>query len=217
MKDILKLKSNHKWLTQEVLDGFLQVQDLIDIRLSKELFGYYSVYSIHGIGHTTRVLFGTYLIGRFADDISDEDKVASYYAAVIHDTGRFHDGVDDEHGMSSAMKYSDYLTMTITDPCVRKRIVDAVIYHSISDKDTPMTVKENMAWKILKDADGVDRFRLGDCNPSRLRLPLWKTEMGCNIIELFRILPELTEHLRWDDPCQDLVNVIRTFIDQNKQ
>ncbi len=133
--------------------------------------------TIHGVSHTVRVMF-------HAAEIADALSVATWerdavvLAALWHDIGRTHDGGDYYHGAKSAGKvvglglHGD-LGKTHVDHALY-----AVTHHSgdeghgeraagwFDDEDAALRI-----FRILKDADALDRVRLRDLDPSRLRLP----------------------------------------------
>jgi hypothetical protein len=96
----------------------------------------------------------------------------------LHDLARTHDGVCLRHGADAVEKWrtSARLTTHLGSAGVyadqEPSVCRAVTLHckpnryepSIDDPDWPLVA-------LLKDADGLDRVRLGDLDPSYLRLP----------------------------------------------
>ena len=73
-----------------------------------------------------------------------------------------------------------------------------------------MEVRNSIMWKILKDADALDRGRFNrKCDRSYLRLDIFKTELGSQIIDFLDRLPNQTQNLLWDDPFTELINCLK--------
>ena len=134
--------------------------------------------SIHGLSHTRRVLIHGCAIAASVGLEPDEFE-ALVLAAAWHDIGRTHDGRDPEHGAKSVAKISRLGLAADVDPHVLAQVLFAVELHSTRDEialqraDT-MADGESMLrvlW-VLKDADGLDRVRIVDLDPSRLRYPI---------------------------------------------
>lgn len=92
--------------------------------------------------------------------------------------------------------------------------MNAVKYHSIPDEDTPKEIQNDFIWKVLKDADALDRARFNGngCDSSFLRLPIFNTHDGQSIIELTSLLPGWTSHLAWKHPYEEFINNLNRFI-----
>ena len=129
----------------------------------------------HGVGHLTRV----FILQELICDLLDQrgvsiDREAVRYAAMAHDVGRINDFEDPGHGMNSAKWMKDNLTNILT-PETLDTATYIVHWHSLSDSEAPVMTTE---LKVLKDADGLDRVRLGDMNESYLRLDVSKSLIG---------------------------------------
>jgi hypothetical protein len=146
--------------------------------IQKEHFDFPS--NLHGISHTLRVMLHTRLIttsfqspGWFLN-ASPEDITlagrAAFRAAMIHDMARKHDNEDFVHGADAAVEKYHLLSdryEILTEESQAIHI--ACMRHSITDVSFKPTVN-HLATAILKDADALDRIRLGDLDPKRLRL-----------------------------------------------
>jgi HD superfamily phosphodiesterase len=98
------------------------------------------------------------------------------HAALWHDIGRTHDGADYYHGAKSAGKAVGLGLQIGLEERVREAALFAVTHHSGSEwhaeqaaaysRDREATLR---VFRILKDADALDRVRLGDLDPSYLR------------------------------------------------
>ena len=132
---------------------------------------------IHSIDHWLRVMLLGLMIcesapqhTRFAEQVC--------IAAAFHDTRRHYDGIDKEHGQRGADFYREY--------CENNRNIEyfpavefAIRWHDCSDEKAANALMSysqedtDEIWhlyQIFKDADGLDRVRLGDLDETRLRL-----------------------------------------------
>ena len=120
----------------------------------------------HGINHNIRVaLLSFYLANCYGLD--NKMTTLALYGAMYHDIGRVNDEEDAKHGMRSA-KMLDKLGLGLEEEEL-KILKTAIISHSIPDEKfvhiaKKMKVKDiencTILFKILKDADGLDRVRL---------------------------------------------------------
>jgi hypothetical protein len=136
--------------------------------------------SIHGISHTRRVLIHAQTISAARD--VDEDWFESLVLAVAwHDIGRTHDGREPEHGINSVAKVRRLGLHAGVDAHILARTFFAMEWHSVPDYQAidkaaaldPRQMPEpgtmlRVLW-LLKDADGLDRVRIGDLDPGQLR------------------------------------------------
>ena len=208
-------KSSKFILTESVrkaTDSFAKEMERLPIQLSKDLFYPHMVNSYHGIAHTTRVLFATYLLCNTID-ILDQEKKACYIAAIIHDLGKRSDREGAEHGLNSMELYKEKIKSLIDDAELQSRTLNAVRYHSVEDKDCPNDVCQDIIWKVLKDSDALDRSRFGGrgCDKSYLRLGLYQTDVGQNIIDLTSYLHGWSEALDWEHPYEGLIEQIHKY------
>ena len=171
------------------------------------------IYSWHGIAHTSRVLFMSYLIAKIIPNISIDVKEGCYYAAIIHDLGKKSDLEGEKHGNNSALLYEAELRNLIPNAEIYNSILEAIRYHSVDDSLCPISCKNNIIWKILKDADALDRSRFHGrgCDKSYLRLPIYDTTQGQKILALANILPSLTEYNSWNSPYDEIVKSIKQY------
>lgn len=126
---------------------------------------------LHGVGHMARVFVLQELI---CDGLQTQgvavNRTATRYGAMAHDVGRVDDGPDVQHGRRSAAWMKDHLAekMSPEDLDVATYIVH---WHVPPDSEAPVMTTE---LQVLKDADGLDRVRLGDLDPSYLRTDVAK-------------------------------------------
>lgn len=126
---------------------------------------------IHGMAHTARVLLNCLLIANETDWVLPEEYEILALAAVFHDVGRENDGRDAGHGRRSAeiMSYSPLLSSM--DMETRRVATSLVAAHDMPDEDGCAFIynadcemdKDRVIdlYQILKDADALDRYRLG--------------------------------------------------------
>ncbi|WP_460271129.1 HD domain-containing protein [Bacillus sp. NEAU-Y102] len=149
---------------------------------------------IHGNKHCSRVLLHCLSMSRELG-LSDEDRAILSLSACLHDIGRVNDYEDKTHGIRSVDCIGEYEIMVFGINAVNTKReydildldedADDILYfiienHCISDTEA----KENLnktgwvadklarAWRlfeIFKDADGLDRVRLGDLDSDYLR------------------------------------------------
>lgn len=137
---------------------------------------------IHGQGHIERVLLLGALIAQ-REALPPADTRVLLLACSYHDVGRIHDGRDEAHGARSAECLRggayDRELAALSGP-ERAILLAAIAAHSASGKrrmefalryEVPEAERPRYAEiaKCLKDADNLDRVRLGDLDPSRLR------------------------------------------------
>ena len=139
---------------------------------------------IHGVGHLSRVFVLQELICNLLEEQGTAvNREATRLAAMAHDVGRIDDGLDLDHGWRSAAWIKDNLHHRMT-PELMDIVTYIVHWHVPPDDEAPeMTVE----LRVLKDADGLDRVRLGDLNPSYLR-----TDAARELIETARKLHEIS-------------------------
>lgn len=139
---------------------------------------------IHGLGHAARVLVWADQIGQaMLQQGTPLDLEAVRWAAVLHDVRRVDDGRDGPHGPRSAewlQVCSDPLPFA-ADPLRLQRVGYCCTWHTPDDRKAPEMTPELIC---LKDADALDRVRIYDLDPSRLRTP-WAQALPDQAQELF--------------------------------
>ncbi len=140
---------------------------------------------IHGIGHETRVLILAELLGRARQHKEIIEPEILRWAAITHDTQRTNDGIDSQHGERAAIWVSNNF------PHLEQ--IDGIAYvnrwHVPDDQFAPKMTPE---LKVFKDADGLDRWRLGDLCTDFLR-----TEEAKEITEIARYLADVSMSLQF--------------------
>lgn len=142
-----------------------------DFRLTNDQFDHPS--QLHGIMHTYRVMVHTLKLGLLTGNIKEARN--SFFAAYIHDMARTHDGYCTRHGADAANNilpaYHDLFHengATGEDILVIGKVVTL---HSIG-RELSRVDADWLSVALLKDADALDRIRLGedDLNTAYLRL-----------------------------------------------
>ena len=137
---------------------------------------YHRPSGIHGVGHVRRTLLLSLLMSDF-DKLSIQHTLILAYASVYHDIGRTHDGVDDYHGYASYQKVLEHGLLNNHEANEVYAIKELIERHAISDKKAfSFETLDDGKWdevqfllQYFKDADGLDRVRLGDLNAKYLR------------------------------------------------
>lgn len=144
----------------------------------------------HTKAHCARVLLLSLLIGH-QKDLSDEEKDALGMAAVFHDSRRLDDGIDKGHGSRAAEYYKDYCREY--DLSYDMQTYYITYYHDQDDslglseifKSPIISERGVLLYQIFKDADGLDRFRLG---PNALNVDMLRTEEAHGLVEFAQYL-----------------------------
>ncbi len=137
-----------------------------------ELFSHASL--LHGQAHVARVMVHAF---RLLEATGWHEEGPRLWAAVyLHDIARTHDGVCFRHGRDAMQKLETLpqLRTLFAQGGVQEEdyasIDTAVTNHSIPDE----LDRNHPHWRLtslLKDADGLDRVRLGDLDLRYLRNP----------------------------------------------
>ena len=130
--------------------------------------------TLHGQSHVARVMIHAF---RLIEATNNEEEAAPLWAAVyLHDLARTHDGICHRHG-ADAMKRLESLT-DLRELFARGGVKDddyAAIQTAVVNHCVPKELdRMHPHWRLtslLKDADGLDRVRLGDLDPRYLRNP----------------------------------------------
>lgn len=129
---------------------------------------------LHGQAHVARVMVHAMrLIAATGRHAYGPQLWASVF---LHDLARTHDGVCHRHGADAATRLRE-------EPGLQQRLAEAglvetdypAIEAAVTAHSAPKEVSsEHPHWPLialLKDADGLDRVRLGDLDPRYLRHP----------------------------------------------
>lgn len=128
--------------------------------------------NVHGVDHMTRVfIFQEFICDKLEAQGVAVNREALRWASITHDVGRIDDGLDMDHGRRSAKWIKDNLSDQMS-PEVLDTVTYIVHWHVPSDNEAPVMTTE---LKVLKDADALDRVRLGDLDLRYLRTDTAKT------------------------------------------
>lgn len=152
---------------------------------------------LHSYAHTERVLLHALLIGSTEADAEPRTLTILAHAAVFHDTRRKEEGKETGHGARAAEFYEEFcrshpeLTFLPEAACIM-RWHDRHDQHG--EEDIARLFPDSAAYvtqlyKIFKDADALDRWRLGrrGLNPDFLR-----TDKATHLSDFARTLVMLT-------------------------
>lgn len=146
---------------------------------------------IHTRQHAERVLLYALLIGRQILGNTPDDLTALAHAAIFHDTRRMDDWLDVGHGARSAAYYSKYCE-TKSDIMFLEPTYLIMKYHDRDDRDGMEAIRQVCAgqaehvirlYQIFKDADALDRFRLG---ATALDVRFLRNEAALQLVDLAR-------------------------------
>lgn len=194
-----------------VKDLFLQWRDFLYDRVTFNM----PDSEIHAAGHCERVLLYALIIGHdiFGDNLYVLTALA--HAAIFHDTRRQDDYLDTGHGARAAVYYRQF--------CDESHDIDFIPeaqlmmrYHDIDDKRGKVGIKRDFngslprifkLYDIFKDADALDRWRLGDggLDPKYLRSSEAKEMVEYSHRIVNETMPEELRH-RIDEMIENLKN-----------
>lgn len=134
----------------------------LDWYLKKEMM----TSALHGVTHEARVMIWQEILSRLLIKQGiNLDQEALRWAAATHDTQRTQAiGPDLPHGDSSAQWVENNMASLMPPETLDKVIL---INKGHVPKDSNETMTPELA--VFKDADGLDRVRIGDLNPNMLR------------------------------------------------
>ncbi len=136
---------------------------------------------IHALGHCERVLLYALIMGNriFGDDGEQLEILA--HSAVFHDTRRQDDYLDTGHGARAAVYYKEFCEEN-DDITYHPESVLLMRYHDLDDSKGYKAIENEFPadtrrvdklYDIFKDADALDRWRIGrnGLDPGYLRTP----------------------------------------------
>jgi hypothetical protein len=155
----------------------------------KDVWYLHKPLGIHGLGHASRVLVWGNLIGLLMQQeqgISVDLEVV-HWAATLHDVRRINDGKDWLHGerCSEWINGLDVKLLHKLTNKQRQQIAYCCRWHVPPDSEAPKLTPELIC---LKDADALDRVRLGSLNLDFLR-----TSFARNLVDQAQFLCDLSE------------------------
>lgn len=130
------------------------------------------------IWRTKRISLGDELV------LADKDMDALGAAAVFHDSRRRDDWMDVGHGQRAADYYRDYCREN--QQCMDERTYLIMAFHDRDDELGIAKIEESgtengiLLYRIFKDSDGLDRYRLG---PNALDVNMLRTEPARTLVK----------------------------------
>ena len=127
---------------------------------------------LHGINHTYRVMCHVLYLGKKLR--WERETRLAFCAAFIHDMSRLHDGYCIKHGLWAAQDklpvFTEFFHSQGANSFEIEEIKAAVTNHS-EGFELPADHRFRKTTALLKDADALDRIRLGEKNldPAFLR------------------------------------------------
>lgn len=144
----------------------------------------------HTKEHCARVLLLALVIAHQIG-LSDEEKDGLGMAAIFHDARRLDDWLDKGHGKRAAEYYKDFCYEHDTPFDAQSYYI--MYYHDQDDKiglteiskSTAVSERCALLYQIFKDADALDRFRLG---PDALAVNMLRTEEAHKLVGFAKYL-----------------------------
>ncbi|OAK75747.1 HD domain-containing protein [Lederbergia galactosidilytica] len=144
----------------------------------------------HTKTHCARVLLLVLLIGN-QKGLSDDEMAALAMTAVFHDSRRLDDGIDKGHGSRAAEYYKNYCHEH--DLPYDEQTYYITYYHDQDDslglseikKSPNLNERAILLYQVFKDADALDRFRLG---PDGLDVRFLRTEEARQLVDFAKDL-----------------------------
>ncbi len=148
-------------------------------RLSRQIDNdwFHKPEGIHAVSHTRRVLLLSLLLA-YLERFIPADRNLLAQAAIYHDIGRVDDGYDPGHGQASYARTCRERLVQWHNEEENEIFRFIVENHDLPDKKAHQRAERYqlgemdrtlLLYNIFKDADGLDRVRLGDLNPDYLR------------------------------------------------
>ena len=152
---------------------------------------------LHTKVHSARVLLLALLIGH-QKGLNDTEKDTLGMAAIFHDSRRLDDGIDKGHGSRAAEYYKAYCTEH--DLPYDELTYYITYYHDQDDslglseigKSPIIGERGVLLYQIFKDADALDRFRLG---PDALDENFLRTEEARGLVDFAKNLLQKNEEI----------------------
>lgn len=161
---------------------------------------------IHAVPHSERVLLYALILAESEMPGDDSAREILAHASVFHDTRRFDDYLDVGHGARAAVHYQEYCEKH-PEMKFHPEAVYLMRYHDLDDKLGIQAIKKDFGtdadrvlklYAIFKDADALDRWRLGSqgLDPKYLRTATAKgmTEFSHDVVKA-TMSPELLDEI----------------------
>lgn len=158
---------------------------------------------LHTKYHCARVLLFTLKIAaEYGLDNEDTDVLA--WAAVFHDSRRQDDWLDVGHGQRAAEHYRDFCGKN--GIMADERVYRIMAYHDRDDTLGISQMEESslknavLLYRIFKDADALDRFRIA---PDALDIKFLRTEAAKNMVMFAKNFVQQTQFVAPPDIVPD--------------
>lgn len=106
---------------------------------------------IHGTPHWSRVFY----YGHYLSELNAEDIEVAAFFSIFHDSKRFNDGDDPEHGLRGAEFFREFDKIIQLKPEQKEIIYEACKVHNYEKQNSSIEVG------ICLDADRLDLWRVG--------------------------------------------------------
>lgn len=177
---------------------------------------------IHAMHHCERVLLHALALvdKEMPGDIDALHAIA--LASVFHDSRRFDDYMDTGHGARAAVYYSEFCSANQDIPYCEDATY-AMRYHDLPDERGVHAIREHFGdnsaaaekiYACFKDADALDRFRLG---PDGLDPRFLRTQTSTQRIEKARELVKATVDSTVLNHTTTLVDEIMALADEERR
>jgi len=136
--------------------------------------------TLHGQSHVGRVMIHALRLVEATGCVDDARRL--WAAVYLHDLARTHDGREKGHGAAAWQRLEtlsdvrDLFARAGVRESDLPAIQAAVTLHSRGEASEGSPYQR--VTDLLKDADGLDRVRLGDLEPHNLRTPAARTMVG---------------------------------------
>lgn len=177
---------------------------------------------VHAMPHCERVLLHALSLASAEMPGDDEAAEILAQAAVFHDTRRYDDYIDAGHGARAAVYYEQYCSKH-PELTYHPEVSMVMRYHDMPDEKGSEAIDKRFGreservrrlYAIFKDADALDRFRLGDegLDPKFLR-----TESSKKMIGFAEKLVNATMDSQLLADMSESVKVIKAAVGENRR
>ena len=202
-------------LSPLVKDMFLQwanyLHDRVDFNMPDSFF--------HAAPHCERVLLYALILGEKILGNKPDALEALAHASIFHDTRRLDDYLDTGHGARGAIHYEQQCRQD-SELHYHPESVFMMRYHDLDDTKGIEAIRNNfkdqhqlpiLLYKIFKDADALDRWRLGDngLDPRYLRTEQARLMTGFSRMIVDITTPPVVKH--------KIEMIINKFLDEVRE
>lgn len=157
----------------DIMHEYIDIAQLFKSKLRRDL-SFENDSKYHGKLHTTRVLFNATMLASI-ENLTYDEAVTLFTACIYHDIGRSHDNCCSSHGAKSVEIFKEHgYSNPVAEFLIKYHCIDDNIALKDLESNNLITNKTRakLLFKIIKDADALDRFRFGlkDLDVNMLRL-----------------------------------------------